>query len=313
MAQQPKGKDLPQESSGSTRAIIFLGLSVVAGFAGVWVIYQGIQTYEQRLAEAKRPEEMTTALIAAGDLHPGLIITEADIRQVEIPKRLVHPEALNLPEYVVGATPRERILSNEFILPTRLADPTTGVGLNALVPSGMRAISLPISNAAALSGFLNPGNKVDVLVTITPDSGESQTHTLLQNIHVLAVNARMFEQADVAPEQRKGKRAPNKAQPSVTLSVTPEQALACYEATRRGEIVLTLRAENDDAEVATEGTSSKLILTEIQPPEVPKAPQPRSKAKIEVPPPPDQTLQIIRAGNKTEVKVGQDGALKKGN
>lgn len=312
-----KSKEQPGDgATGSARALLFLFLAVVAGTAATTVVYQSVKKYEEKIAEAKRPEEMKMVLIAAGDLHPGLVITEADIQQVEVPSKFVHPNALTLPEFVVGAMPRERILANEYILPTRLADRATGVGLNALVPSGMRAISLPVSNAAALSGFLNPGNKVDILVTITPEVGEVQTHTLLQNIPVLAVNARMVQEEDRGVDvQGAGRRPPpatenNAPSPSVTLSVTPEQAEQCAHAERKGELILTLRSENDDEEVSTTGTDSEHILGELMAPKAKAAP-PKTKAKVVAKPKGDTTtVQIIRAGNKTELTVGPDGTIK---
>lgn len=314
-----KGREVPGSGAGaggSAKALLFLLLALIAGTAATLVVYKAVIEYEAKIAEAKRPEEMKLVLIAAGDLHAGLIITEADIQQVEVPAKFVHVDALTSPEFVVGAIPRERILANEYILPSRLADPNSGVGLNALVPSGMRAISLPVSNAAALSGFLMPGNKVDILVTITPEQGDPQTHTLLQNVPVLAVNGRQVEAEDqgVVTEE-KGKRAKPKPQestvaPSVTLSVTPEQAEHCAHAERKGEIILTLRSENDDEEVATVGTDSEHILGELMAPK-PKAPPPKTKAKVVAAPKEDTTsLQVIRAGAKTELTIGADGSIK---
>ena len=313
-----KGREQPATgATGSARALLFLLLAVIAGTAATMVVYKAVQEYEAKIAEAKKPEEMMMVLIAAGDLHAGLVITEADILQVEVPKKYVHLEAIVAPEFAVGATPRERILANEYILPSRLADANSGIGLNALVPAGMRAISLPVSNAAALSGFLMPGNKVDILVTITPEEGLPQTHTLLQNVPVLAVNGQQVEAEDRGVETiEKGKRPAPAAQkqaqaPSVTLSVTPEQAEQCAHAERKGEIILTLRSENDDEEVATTGTDSEHILGELMAPKPKPPPPPKTKAKVVGAPKEDTTsLQLIRAGNKTELTIGADGTIK---
>src|SRR5687768_3579210 len=161
--------------SGNVRALAFLGLSVLAGLASVVLIHQVIVSYQQAIELASRPEETATVIVAAGDLYPGVTVTEGDLVQVEVPTRyLPHDESGHLlaftsPEAVVGRVPRERILANEYVLPDRLADLASGQGLNALIVEGMRAISLDLQDASSVSGFLVPGNLVDVVVTLTAE------------------------------------------------------------------------------------------------------------------------------------------------
>src|SRR5688572_14510798 len=122
----------PAAQNGNIRALLFLGLAVLAGLAAVVLIYQVIESYKQAIDAASQPEQTVMAIVAAGDLYPGVTITEEDLVQVEIPVQYVpKDEAGNLlaftsAEAVVGRIPRERILGNEFILPDRLADPNSG-------------------------------------------------------------------------------------------------------------------------------------------------------------------------------------------
>ena len=239
---------MASESRGPVRALIFIGMAVVLGALALVGLYQLITQYQEKIDEAKRPEDTVMVIVAARDLYQGVTITEEDLYAIQIPPRFL-PEGIFIsPEHVVGRIPRERILANEFVRADRLADPESGVGLNAVIPRGMRAISVNIKDGAALSGFLNPGNYVDVLVTIEPDPDggkgkgkqeDPETKTLLQAVFVLGVNSRMQRDNDEDIEQR----GPQK--PSVTLLVTADDAEQVAHAENVGDIRLSLRNDLD--------------------------------------------------------------------
>lgn len=318
-------KPVAVESSvgGGTRALLFLVLALVAGAAATILIYQVIQSYTARIAEARKPEPTQMVIIASGELFPGLQITETDIIAIPVPLKLVPATSFSSPDLVVGAIPRERILPNEFILPDRLADADSGVGLNALVPAGMRAVSLNLADNKSLSGFLVAGNRVDVLVSITDvDSGKLETLTALQTVPVLAVNSQMFKNEKQKREEaarlaKEGEAPPKKqakrlsSQPSVTLAVTPEQAEILVHASQIGNITLALRSDGDIEQLTSMGTNTTDILGENEPPpELPKVgPKPKPKPvekKAE-----GVTLQIIRAGSvSTRTYDAQGNAIK---
>jgi pilus assembly protein CpaB len=294
--------------SAAMRALIFLGLAVIAGGAATIMVWQMVTSYKMQIEEAHKPEETVMVIVAAGDLFPGVSIAEGDIVGVEVPKKYVPTDAFTSPELVVGRIPRERILANEFVRPSRLADGETGVGLNALVPPGMRAISLNINDGAAVSGFLEPGNRVDLVVTMANDKGERQTITLMQTVPVLAVNGRMLhddptaQPPDPNDPNAKPKRPAPKGAPSITFAVTPEQAEIIAHVSRLGQITLTLRSDKDLDAVPT----TPVDLLALLPPEMreralhPPAPPPSVKKKAAPPPPPPpEGIKIIRGGSTT--------------
>ncbi len=308
---------------GGTRALAFLVLALVAGAAATILIYQVIQSYTARIAEARQPEQTQMVIIASGELFPGLQITETDIIGIQVPLKLVPAGSFSSADLVVGAIPRERILPNEFILPDRLADAESGVGLNALVPAGMRAVSLNLGDTKSLSGFLVAGNRVDVLVSITDaDSGKLETLTALQTVPVLAVNSQMFkndkQRREEAARAAEGGNAPEKKEarrlgsaPSVTLAVTPEQAEILVHAAQIGNITLALRSDGDIEQLTSMGTNTTDILGENEPvveaPKVGPKPKPRPVEKK----PEGVTLQIIRAGSVTTRTYELPGATPK--
>ncbi|MCA9570820.1 MAG: Flp pilus assembly protein CpaB, partial [Myxococcales bacterium] len=189
---------------------------------------------------------------------PGVAIAEEDLVAVRMPPRFVPAGAFLTPEHVIGQRPRERVLANDLLRAERLANPESGQGLNAIIPRDMRAISVEIADGAALSGHLQPGNYVDVLVTVEglADAAgvhaESRTATLIQTVFVLAVN----EDAHRA----RADSGSGQGRPTVTFLVEPEQAEQIAHAERTGELRLSLRSDLDRSIFESHGVNADDVL-----------------------------------------------------
>jgi pilus assembly protein CpaB len=245
------------QSNVRLKAIIYLGLAAAAAVTlGVLIVtmYQG---YSQRLAVSQMEDEEEFFLVAAAELHPGLEITQDNVYRVRIAPKYLHNEAgegsglFRNSDQVIGRMPRERILENEFIRKERLADEDMGLGLNAIIPRGMRAIAVQLQGGRAVSGFLRPWDYVDVILTFMPlGETQSRTRTLNQAITVLGVGS---EAKRILEEQGKSERALTRmekrrlqqAANTVTLAVTPEQAEIIAYAQAVGTLTLTLRNNAD--------------------------------------------------------------------
>jgi len=239
-----------RNTGGRLRALLFLFVSFGAALVASVVIYFVIKSYQRELVQTSTQDPTTSVMVAKQDIWQGKTITGDDLEMKELPKDYVLESVLQNKEQAVGRVPRERILANEFIREERLADPEAGVGLNAIIPRGMRALSINISDGSAVSGFLNPGNYVDVLVTIGGDAArEAETTTLLQAVTVLAVNNRLGN-------SETGERA----RPSVTLAVTPDLAEKLTHAVAQGTVTLTLRNDIDVTHVETHGAMATTLL-----------------------------------------------------
>jgi len=239
-----------RNTGGRLRALLFLFVSFGAALVASVVIYFVIKSYQRELVQTSTQDPTTTVMVAKHDIWQGKTITAEDLQMEDLPKDYVLESVLQNPEQAVGRVPRERILAHEFIREERLADPEAGVGLNAIIPRGMRALSINISDGSAVSGFLNPGNYVDVLVTIGGDAArEAETTTLLQAVTVLAVNNRLGN-------SETGERA----RPSVTLAVTPDLAEKLTHAVAQGTVTLTLRNDIDVTHVETHGAMATSLL-----------------------------------------------------
>jgi pilus assembly protein CpaB len=260
-------------NSHKVASMFFVGAVVVAGGAiyGIFSILAGYRATAERLA---RPIETVTVVAASRTLFQGVGITNDDLFVVNLPPDYLpvvrDPESHAIVKVatfasrarIVGQVPRERILANEFIRPERLADGSAGIGLNAVIPRGMRAISVGVHGADAVSGFLTPGNYVDVLVTMRDELNRRRTETILQAVFVLGVDSRAQDEDE--SEIARGPQAP-----SVTFLVTPKQAEDMAYADEIGALSLTLRHVQDVDYEELSGVDLQSLLARVAPQVVP--------------------------------------------
>ena len=251
-------------------AQFFLIGSVLTALGGTWGIVSLMNAQEAARDTAKRAKVSRTVTVVAASrtLYQGVEITADDLYVIQIPPEylpMVDPavaeeateetkeegakadsatakikaQVFTTRERVIGQVPRERILKNEIIRPERLADVSSGVGLNAFIQRGMRAVSIDLTGSSALTHFLQPGNYVDVLVTIEDDNGAMRTEPLMQSVFVLAVNSRAENEDDDDVKSR------GKQTPSVTFMVMPEQAEELAFAAEIGKLAISLRNIQD--------------------------------------------------------------------
>ena len=143
----------------------------------------------------------------------------------------------------VGAVVRSNVLPGEPITDGRIVRPGDRGFLAAVLQPGKRAISVPINATTGISGFVFPGDKVDLLLTHTIRQGEKSavrraTETVLSDIRVLAVDQRT-DDIDGKPVVAK----------TATLEVSPKQAEVIAVASEMGRLSLSLRslAKTEDA------------------------------------------------------------------
>jgi hypothetical protein len=158
-------------------------------------------------------------------------------------KRLGRALLVLLPVALLGLALAQRA-GNRQSLPTRRAAPPAARGLPAPAPArpGGQAVTIQVANVAAgVRGFVLPGRKVDVLLTVGEGPGDGTATTLLQNVEVLAV--------DQPLDGLVQGKADIKELRSVTLLVSPREASLLALGQRKGTLRLSLR-NPDDKEAA---------------------------------------------------------------
>ncbi|MDP3492360.1 MAG: Flp pilus assembly protein CpaB [Hyphomonadaceae bacterium] len=215
-------------------------------------------------AEAAKPVEIPTKqiLVANAKIPVGKFVAAEDLRWQEWPasanvesfiEQEKQPEGL---EKMVGAVARFDLVVGEPVTTSKLMHPGTAGFMAVMLTPGMRAVSVEIAAEIAAGGFIQPNDRVDVIVTreveTTGANGNSgmqniRSDLILSNIRVLAIDAR-YGAPEVEGEEE---AAPQSGQGQViigsraTLELTERDATLLNTAKKAGEIALTLRSIAD--------------------------------------------------------------------
>ena len=226
------------------RFITVLGVSLLFALVVTSVFYQAINKPSGPVKDVKATDEKDV-VVAVKPLSVGTTIKSGDVKLAKIRADQFQKGAFSKVEEVLDRPIVSNILQDEAILELRLAQRGMG-SLSALVPEGMRAVSVRVTDDTSVSGFVQPGLRVDVLVTgRPPNGGDVITRTVLQNILVLTAGAQI--QADARGQAVQA--------PTVTMLVTPEEAEILTLAGNEGRIKLVLRNGGDIKETSTPGTN----------------------------------------------------------
>lgn len=227
------------------RFLTVLGVSLLFALVVSGIFFQ----LSKGMAGQKRsaePELAVDLVLAARVLTVGMTLKPEDLKVTKVPAAAFPKGGFSKIDELQDRPVVSTILLEEPVTEGRLASKGMGSGLAPVIPSGMRAVSVRVTDVVGVAGFVQPGLKVDVLVTGRPPRGESSmTSTVLQNIIVLSSGTTL------APDAR-GQAI---AAQSVTLLVTPEQAETLTLASNEGRIQLVLRNSKDEEVRATPGSN----------------------------------------------------------
>ena len=157
-------------------------------------------------------------------------------------------------EKMVGAVARFDIVSGEPVTKTKLQHPGTAGFMSVMLTPGMRAVSIEIETETAAGGFIQPNDRVDVIVTREVETANAQANPLagirsdliLQNVRVLAI-----DQVYGTPPMESSEGEARTGQGAVivgsraTLELSERDATLVNTARKAGDISLTLRSIAD--------------------------------------------------------------------
>lgn len=228
--------------------IIILTVAAIAAIGAAFMA-RGLLSNGPKQAVAKNPpQEVVDVLVAVNALELGTLIKDKDLRWQQWPKKIVSDQFIvrgksgEKRKEITGAAVRSGIVAGEPINIAKLVQTKGGGYMAAILPKGMRAISIRISPATGAGGFILPNDRVDVLLTrkeknITGQK-KGQVHiseTIITNVRVLAIDQSLKEKKVKDGRQvAVGKTA--------TLELHPRQAELLSRSVSKGVITLALRS-----------------------------------------------------------------------
>lgn len=201
-------------------------------------------------------KNLNNVVVAKVEIPIGTRIVPEQLSVVQFPKS-VTPEGTFpvVDDRLIGRVATVRISMREPVTEARLAPVGSAGGLSSVIPDGYRAMTVKVDDVVGVSGFIQPGTLVDIVVTIIPpnnDRGrEKVSKIVLQNIKVLASG----QNIDKPKNEKENDRVK-----AVTLQVTPEQAEKLALASSEGRLQLVMRNSVDQGDEVTPGANKSTLL-----------------------------------------------------
>ncbi len=233
------------------RRLILLAAAMGLSLVTALVVRGWVETVRREATPAAVVQTVkppTMILVAAKALPAGHFIKAEDLKWQSWPDDNMASSYLVQgaveTSAIVGSVASNGIAIGEPITDARIVKKGERGFLAAIVSPGFRAITVTMASNAGLSGLAIPGDRVDVLLTMTVPSTNKDaperkfTETVMQDVRVLAVDQKMDDQSHDAVLAH-----------SATLEVTPKQAETMTLLQELGKMSMTLRsvgsAEND--------------------------------------------------------------------
>jgi pilus assembly protein CpaB len=235
-----------------TPVVLLLAAVVVALLTSV-ATYNWLQ--EKREVRVVKSVETIPVAVAKVSLPSGSVVTKEMVKTRDFMKGSL-AEGSYFPDIaaVEGRVIVSPVQANEPILRSRMAPENISEGgVPAVIKERKRAMSVKVDQIIGVAGFIKPGDRVDVLVTLgNPEGGGPVTKIVLENVLVIATGTQV----------QKGAQGVSASPVNViTLEVTPEEAEKIALATNQGRIQLALRGYKDEKEVFTKGATIASLMS----------------------------------------------------
>ena len=228
-------------------------------------------------SRAKLAQEAGTIVVAAVPLGFGSQLTPENVKENSWSANTLPEGAFATKQELLSGGRRMALVSiapNEPVLRARVTAPGQRAALSSMLDPGKRAVTVRVDDVRGVAGFIQPGDRVDVVLIRTEAESklkEGYSDVILQYAKVLAIDQITGER----PEQPTIAKA-------VTLEVSSEEAQKILLATNVGRLTLMLR---QPAEANAEPVH-RVTENDLGGPPKQVAPPPAPAVHVQVPPPP---------------------------
>lgn len=226
---------------------IFLFLIAVLLAAGTATLVRSMLNQRPAVVVTKPPPPppapQKSILVAATAIARGQILKPADLSWRPWPDNAIVGDLIvsgaASEKSFAGWVAREPFVAGEPIARAKIVARGNGGPIAAVLEPGMRAVSIAVDQTSDVSGFVLPGDRVDVLVSLSAsvEGGggngyqRKASETALRDVRVVAIDQR--------PDSKDGQPVVAR---TVTLEVTPKQSEVLALAGDLGKLSLSLRS-----------------------------------------------------------------------
>ncbi len=268
--------------------MLFISLALVLAVLAAWSAHRWIQA---RAIQAAANQVVTSPIVVAGaDLPAGQRLEAKNLTVQQWPTGTLPAGYLSQPSQAQGRVLKGPLVKGEVLLANKLMPEGMAGGLSAVVPEGYRAMTVHVDEVIGVGGFLQPADRVDVLVTVNkgPFQNDPATRLVLQDVPVLAVGEKVQDEGE-------GSKIKRQKVSVVALQLKPEQGERLALSASEGRVILALRSQGDHQDHGTSG----IRLTSLVPAAL-AAPPPPEPPKKETP-----TIEVIKGINRSLQPLGK--------
>ncbi len=221
------------------KSVLLLAVALVCGLVAMLGVQQALSSNRSQPGMG----DYGQVLVAKTEIPPGTPLTEKNVKFQKWPRAAIPPGAVTKKEEYERRAVKVRTYPGEIIMKAQLGEKGQ-FGAAASIPKGMRVISVPVDPTMTNSGLIWPGCHVDVFVTYKSLDRRIGTEiaTVLEDVEVFAIDSnRDLEEAEQSETKAK----------TISLLVTPEQAMRLKRAEEMGHLHVAMRGAGDDSRVHT--------------------------------------------------------------
>ncbi|RLQ18496.1 Flp pilus assembly protein CpaB [Vibrio sp. SBT000027] len=236
-------------------------LSLFCSVLGISVLLLSQTNNESASTSSKQAVKQTVkVLVPTRTIEIGQAYTPNSFRWKEVPQQElenyidhVTPEDISA-DHTMSGLARTKLIKDSILSKADITEPEGGYSLSLKLQPGYRAISVPVDQVTSNSGFIEPGDRVDILLLGSQDGellryGNSSqglyVTTIVHDARVLAFNNKQTAESYQKARESNGFENGIPEDSSVSLEVTPEQANQVVLAKQLGKLTLVLRGQNE--------------------------------------------------------------------
>ncbi|WP_096785022.1 Flp pilus assembly protein CpaB [Rhodobacter sp. CZR27] len=236
--------------------VLMLGLAL-AGFAVYmaqgYISQTQVALEKERAARAKMGP-MVEVFVTNKPLNYGSPLTKDDVQKIlwpasALPETIFRDAKALFPDPAQPRYVLRQMEKFEPVLAVKVTDPGVEAGLR--LASGMRAFAIKVDVASGVSGFLQPGDRVDVYWTGNSSEGEI-TRLIEKTIPIIAID--QTANVDIATSAIIAR--------TVTVEVSPQQVGRLAQAQATGRLSLSLVGRDDTTEAVAAPVDTRMLTGE---------------------------------------------------
>ena len=256
--------------------VIVLVVAIVLGGLAAFLARNWLANH----AGSARQAGAGTIVVAAAPLSFGAQLSAENLAEIPWEAKALPEGAFATKQDVLKDGRRMTLASiarNEPILRSKVTAPGQRASLSSILDPGKRAVTVRVDDVRGVAGFIQPGDRVDVVLIRTEAESRSNqafSDVILQFAKVLAIDQITGERSE----------QPTIAK-AVTLEVSPEEAQKILLATNIGRLSLILR-QPEEADLSPVRRVSERDLSGAPPEPKPQPVMPAPVVRVQAPPPP---------------------------